>query len=77
LRALGVSSADADAALGGGEDDELDRALGVLRRRGAPREPSDADRRRAFQALQRRGFSTSVAYAAIRIWLDERPLPPN
>jgi SOS response regulatory protein OraA/RecX len=64
--------------MGGGEEaDELDRALAFLRRRGAPEQPLDAARRRAFQALQRRGFSTSVAYAAVRLWAEEGPQGPN
>ena len=83
LRELGVDAASIDEALGtrdagGGEEgDELDRALGVLRRRGAPEQPLDAARRRAFQALQRRGFSSSVAYAAVRLWVEGGPAPPN
>ncbi len=79
LRELGVTSADADDALGAsgaGEGEELERALAVLRRRGAAEQPLDAARRRAFQALQRRGFSSSVAYAAVRLWTEgERPRP--
>ncbi len=73
LRELGVDAALIDDALagdGGEEGVELDRALAVLRRRGAPEAPLDAARRRAFQALQRRGFSSSVAYAAVRRWID-------
>jgi regulatory protein len=78
LRELGVNQADADAALGGGgERDELDRALAALRRRGAPEPPLDAARRRAFQALQRRGFSAATAYAAVRIWVDDPSAGPN
>jgi len=80
LRELGVTAADADAALGApgrGEGEELERALAVLRRRGAPAQPLDAARRRAFQALQRRGFSSSVAYAAVRLWVEGEPPRPN
>jgi regulatory protein len=78
LRELGVAAADVDEALGGGEEgDELDRALALLRRRGMPDEPLDTARRRAFQALQRRGFSTATAYAAVRIWVDDSSAPPN
>ena len=80
LRELGVTAADADAALGAsgeGEGEELERALAVLRRRGAPAQPLDAARRRAFQALQRRGFSSSVAYAAVRLWAEGGPPRPN
>ena len=80
LRELGVSQTAIDEALGAGggeEGDELDRALAVLRRRGAPGQPLDAARRRAFQALQRRGFSATVAYAAVRLWVDGEPPRAN
>jgi regulatory protein len=79
LRELGVAATAIDEALGdqGGEGDELDRALAVLRRRGAPGQPLDAARRRAFQALQRRGFSTGTAYAAVRIWVEDSSARPN
>jgi regulatory protein len=80
LRQLGVDAADVDAALGEGTDDdagELDRALAVLRKRGSPRHPLEAERRRAFDALRRRGFSTPTAYAAIRVWTEEQPPQPN
>lgn len=79
LRELGVTSVDADDALGAsgaGEGEELERALAILRRRGVAEQPLDAARRRAFQTLQRRGFSSSVAYAAVRLWTEgERPRP--
>jgi regulatory protein len=74
LRDLGVDAGVMDDVLAEGQDDdasELDRALALLRRRGAPAPPVDAARRRAFQALQRKGFSTSTAYAALRIWMEE------
>ena len=83
LRELGVDAAVIDEVLeaggeGGGEEGaELDRALTVLRRRGAPEPPLEAARRRAFQALQRRGFSSSVAYAAVRLWVDGEPPRSN
>jgi regulatory protein len=76
LRELGVTTADADDALGAqgeGEGEELDRALAVLRRRGAPEQPLDAARRRAYQTLLRRGFSAAVAYTAIAIWSAGKP----
>jgi regulatory protein len=78
LTELGVAHDVIDAALGAaaateGDDAELERALAVLRRRGAPQAPLDAARRRAYQALVRRGFSTTVAYAAIRRWSGEQP----
>ena len=74
LRELGVDPSFIDDALGAaapGDDDELERALALLRRRGAPQEPLQAAQRRAFQALQRRGFSTATAYAAVRVWVEE------
>jgi regulatory protein len=80
LRELGVDAALIDEALdadGGEEGAELDRALAVLRRRGAPEPPLESARRRAFQALQRRGFSSSVAYAAVRVWVEGEPPRPN
>ncbi|HTX70454.1 MAG TPA: hypothetical protein VMH50_15105, partial [Thermoleophilia bacterium] len=69
---------DDTLAEGAGDDaGELDRALAVLRRRGAPEQPLTAARRRAFQALQRRGFSTPTAYAAVRIWVEEAGTQAN
>jgi len=78
LAELGVDHAVIDAALSAaaateGDDAELERALSALRRRAAPQPPLDAARRRAFQALVRRGFSTAVAYAAIRRWSGAQP----
>ena len=78
LAELGVDGAVIDAQLGAaavaeGDDAELERALTALNRRGAPRAPLDAARRRAYQALVRRGFSTAVAYAAIRLWSGDAP----
>jgi len=79
LASLGVADEVIDEALasaaGGGEggDDELQRALAFLRRRGAPGTPLDAARRRAYQALQRRGFAGDVCYAALKRWLAETP----
>jgi regulatory protein len=78
LAELGVDRVVIDAALGAaasteGDDAELERACAALRRRGAPQAPLDAARRRAYQALVRRGFSSAVAYAAIRRWSGEQP----
>ena len=75
LAGLGVDEADVEAALGGPAEDgggaEMDRALSVLRKLGPPRPPLDAARRRAYQALLRRGFASGLAYAAIRQWTAE------
>ncbi len=78
LTELGVDHDVIDAALGAAaaaesEDAELERALEALRRRGAPQAPLDAARRRAYQSLVRRGFSTAIAYAAIRRWSGDQP----
>jgi regulatory protein len=76
LAQLGVEQAVIDTALGeagAGESDdvELERALAVLRRRGGRQESPAVARRRAYQLLVRRGFSSPVAYAAIRRWSGE------
>ena len=78
LDGLGVDHDVIEAALGAAaaaeeEDAELLRAVAVLRRRGAPQQPLEAARRRAYQALLRRGFSTAVAYAAVRRWSGGGP----
>jgi len=80
LRELGVDPVVVDGVLrehAGDDSSELALALALLRRRGAARPPLDAARRRAFQALQRRGFSTATAYVAVRIWVDEASAGPN
>lgn len=70
----GVSPGDADDALsaasaGDADDAELQRALDILRRRGARgARPDDAARRRAYQLLLRRGFGSELAYRAVRTW---------
>ncbi len=69
LTQLGVARADAEAAIGEGDEGaELARALALLTRSGPPRPPLEAARRRAYGALQRKGFSGSVAYQAIARW---------
>lgn len=73
LVGLGVEADLIAAALGGDgpgheEHDEVDRAVELLRRRGAPRPPLEAARRRAYHLLLRRGFSAGDAYAAIKVW---------
>ncbi len=80
LRELGVDAGVVGDVLAEGAQDEaseLDRALALLRKRGAPQQPLEAARRRAFQALQRRGFSTATAYAALRIWTEESGTQAN
>jgi regulatory protein len=90
LVALGVAGDVIDAALGatdrGGEADdaEFQRALDFLRRKGPPQPPLEAAQRRAFQALQRRGFAGDVSYGALKRWIAEAEpgaggaeLPPN
>ncbi len=72
LAGLGVAPEVIDAQLGtvaADDGEELERALAMLRRRGTPSPPFDVARRRAYQALLRRGFSGSVAYAATQRWL--------
>jgi len=76
LARLGTTPAAVQAALaeGGGDDqDELQRALQILSRPQRVGAPPEAARRRAYQLLLRRGFSTSVAYAAVRRWVAETP----
>jgi len=76
LAQLGVAPEVIDAQLEESEDsqgEELERALAVLRRRGAPAPPLDAARRKAYQTLLRRGFTGSVAYAAVRRWSGSAP----
>ena len=82
LEALGVEPDVVRAALGGaavdeGDGDEIERALAVLARRGAPQAPLEAARRRAYQALLRRGFAPAVAYAAIRLWRGDPSARPD
>ena len=65
----GVAEAVAQAALSGsGDADELARALLVLGRRGPAKAPLDTARKRAYEHLVRRGYSTAVAYRAVREW---------
>jgi regulatory protein len=75
---LGVEPAAIDVALrdqaADSEADEIERAVAVLRRKGAPQPPLDHARRRAYELLVRRGYSATVAYAAVRRWAGEGPL---
>ena len=49
---------------------ELERARAALERRGRPSGPLDLARKRAFDFLARRGYTTSVAYRAVRDWIE-------
>ena len=74
LSQLGVTDdvvATALAEAGFDDESELDRALSLLRRKGAPQGPPEAARRRAYQTLLRRGFTAAVAMAAVRLWIEE------
>jgi regulatory protein len=77
LARLGADPAAVQAALtdgaGGGEEEELQRALQLLSKQ-RPSAPPQAAKRRAYQLLLRRGFSTTVAYAAVRRWAAETRL---
>jgi regulatory protein len=70
LGRLGVADTLVQGALDGADDqaDELTRALQVLARRGPARAPLDADRKRAYDHLLRRGYDAAVAYRAVREW---------
>lgn len=68
LAALSAGSGTESARPPGHAASELERALAVLARRGPPKEPLQAARRRAFDALRRRGYSSAVAYEAVRAW---------
>jgi regulatory protein len=71
LDRLGVEAAIVEAALPRSDEaaaDELARARAALEHRGPARPPLDADRRRAYEFLMRRGYDTAVAYRAVREW---------
>jgi regulatory protein len=71
LAELGVAAETVELALGQADDDaELERALAILGRGGPPRPPVEAARRRAYAALQRRGFAGAVCYAAVKRWSE-------
>ena len=61
----GISSHDAEEALAGGTEDEIERAVEALTERGATL--ADAlERQKALGMLARRGYEAEVAYEAIR-----------
>ncbi len=70
LLELGVEVETVERALCVSDDDEVERALAILRRKGAPEAPLEAARRRAYATLQRRGFSGPVCYTAVKRWTE-------
>lgn len=61
----GVGREEIDAALAGGAEGELERAVALLRERGADL-GDDRGRNRALGLLARRGYDADIAYEAIR-----------
>ena len=61
----GIPSATARVAVAAGADEDVGRAVAVLRDRGGDLE-DERDRQRALGLLARRGFSSEDAYEAIR-----------
>jgi len=71
LGRLGVDQGVVAAALPDPDDagaDELARARAALARRGPALPPLEPARKRAYDYLVRRGYSTAVAYRAVRDW---------
>jgi regulatory protein len=63
----GVSVEDADEALAeAGDEQEIERAVGLIRDRAAAGLEDALERQRALGALIRRGYDSEVAYEAIR-----------
>ncbi len=80
LAKLGVETRVVDAALAAsgcdaGDLAERERAVAALRRRGPAAPPLDRARKRAFEFLVRRGYTTTDAYGAVRAWIDESAPP--
>lgn len=65
LRGRGVGREEIDAALAEGAEWELERAVALLRERGADL-GDDRGRNRALGLLARRGYDADLAYEAIR-----------
>jgi regulatory protein len=65
LFSKGIATAEIDAALDEDEIAQIERATALLAARDAPPE-DDAARQRALGFLARRGFSSEVAYEAVR-----------
>ena len=80
LGRLGADPAAVQAALSdagaNAQADELQRALQALSKQ-RPGAPAEAARRRAYQLLVRRGFSTTVAYDAVRQWSASMSADPE
>jgi SOS response regulatory protein OraA/RecX len=71
LDRLGVSAAIIGVLLPESDEaaaDELARARAALARRGPAHPPLEPARKRAFEYLVRRGYSTTVAYRTVREW---------
>ncbi|MFL5871565.1 MAG: regulatory protein RecX [Solirubrobacterales bacterium] len=68
LAAKGLDRATVEAAVGvEADEDELERALLLLERRGEPA-VDEASRSRALGFLARRGYESEVAYEAVRAY---------
>lgn len=61
----GIDPDDAEEALAGGFEEELDRAAELLAEQGGNLDDA-LERQRALGVLQRRGYDSEVAYEAIR-----------
>ncbi len=67
LRMLGVGTEDIERALAEpGDEDEMQRAVALLRRRFPEPPCDDQGRSRALGLLVRRGYESEAAYEAIR-----------
>ena len=66
LRMLGVAAEHIERAVGAPGDDELERAVALLRRRFPEPPNDDRGRARALGLLIRRGYDSEAAYEAIR-----------
>jgi len=74
LARCGVDRALVESALGPDDhDEELGRAMELLARRHVGDRGSERERKKAFDSLRRRGFSTAVSYAALERWRVEEP----
>jgi regulatory protein len=67
LSERGVELGLIEAAVAGEASDEIERAVGLLERRGEPA-ADDRARGRALAYLARRGYDSELAYAAVRAY---------